>query len=131
MQRKVQVISSAELPIPGGHYSHATALGQLVFISGQLPIGVDGHGSNMSFVDQTRQAVGNLLSVLRAAGGTAGDILKVTVYLVGIENWEEFNRIYAELMGQAKPARSVVPVPALHFGYLIEIDAVARRPGST
>jgi 2-iminobutanoate/2-iminopropanoate deaminase len=131
MQHKVEIISSVELTAPGGHYSHATALGELVFISGQLPVGVHGHDSNMSFADQTRRAVGNLLSVLRAAGGTAGDILKITVYLVGIENWGEFNRIYAELMGQAKPARSVVPVPALHFGYLIEIDAIARRVGPT
>jgi 2-iminobutanoate/2-iminopropanoate deaminase len=127
MQGKVQIINSAELSAPSGHYSHATALGELIFISGQLPIGAHGHGSKMSFADQTRQAVGNVLSVLRAAGGTAGDILKITVYLVGVENWEEFNRIYAELMGAAKPARSVVPAPALHFGYLIEIDAIARR----
>src|SRR5579863_3490223 len=111
MQRIVELISSPELSIPGGHYSHATALGELVFISGQLPIGIDGRRSNMNFADQARQAVGNLLSVLRAAGGTAGDILKITAYLVGIENWEEFNRIYAQLMGEAKPARSVVPVP--------------------
>jgi 2-iminobutanoate/2-iminopropanoate deaminase len=127
MQSNVQIISSAELPAPAGHYSHAAALGELLFISGQLPIGAHGHSSKMSFADQTRQAVGNVLSVLRAAGGEAGDLLKITVYLVGIENWGEFNRIYAELMGAAKPARSVVPVPALHFGYLIEIDAIARR----
>jgi len=54
-------------------------------------------------------------------------VLKVTAYLVGVENWPEFNRIYAEIFGASRPARSVVPVPGLHHGYLIEIEAIGRR----
>jgi enamine deaminase RidA (YjgF/YER057c/UK114 family) len=52
----------------------------------------------------------------------------VTAYLVGVENWPRFNAIYAEVMGAARPARSVVPVPELHHGYLVEIDAIAAAP---
>jgi 2-iminobutanoate/2-iminopropanoate deaminase len=54
-------------------------------------------------------------------------MLKVTVYIVGVELWPAFNTIYAELMGEARPARAVVPVPELHHGYLVEIEATAAR----
>jgi 2-iminobutanoate/2-iminopropanoate deaminase len=47
---------------------------------------------------------------------------------VGVENWPHFNAIYAEVMGEARPARSVVPVPELHYGYQVEIDAIAAAP---
>jgi enamine deaminase RidA (YjgF/YER057c/UK114 family) len=47
---------------------------------------------------------------------------------VGVENWPEFNRIYSDMLGDAKPARTVVPVPELHYGYLVEIDAIAAIP---
>jgi 2-iminobutanoate/2-iminopropanoate deaminase len=61
------------------------------------------------------------------AGSSPERVLRVTAYVVGVENWPVFNRIYAELFGAAKPARTVVPVPELHHGYLVEIEAVASR----
>jgi 2-iminobutanoate/2-iminopropanoate deaminase len=109
---------------PAGHYAPATAYGDLVFVSGQLPVGVD---PAAPFDAQARQALGNLFDVLRAAGTTQGQLLKVTVYIVGIEHWPAFNTLYAELMGEARPARAVVPVPELHHGYLVEIEAIAAR----
>jgi len=66
-----------------------------------------------------------MLAVLRAAGAGPHDILKVTVYIAGVELWPRFNAVYAQVMGEAKPARSVVPVPELHYGYLVEVDAIA------
>ena len=54
-------------------------------------------------------------------------MLRVTAYIVGLENWPVFDRIYAELIGTVKPARTVVPVPELHHGYRVEIEAVAIR----
>ena len=54
-------------------------------------------------------------------------MLRVTAYSVGVENWPAFNRIYAEVFGDAKPARTVVPVPELHHGYLVEVEAIAVR----
>lgn len=109
---------------PVGHYAPATAYGDLVFISGQLPVGVD---PAASFEAQARQALANLYEVLRAAGTAPERLLKVTVYIVGIDHWPTFNAIYAELLGEARPARAVVPVPELHHGYLVEIEAVAAR----
>jgi enamine deaminase RidA (YjgF/YER057c/UK114 family) len=54
-------------------------------------------------------------------------VLKVTVFLAGVEYWSKFNALYAEAFGEARPARSVVPVPALHYGCLIELEAIAAR----
>ena len=78
-----------------------------------------------------RQTLGNLLAVLRAAGAEPQDILRVTAYIVGVAQWPKFNAIYAEMMGDARPARTVVPVGELHYGYLVELDAVAVCSSST
>jgi 2-iminobutanoate/2-iminopropanoate deaminase len=121
-------VVTTQAPIPAGHYSQGLVHGNLVFVSGQLPVRPDGaHTASEPFDTQARQAIANLLAVLRAAGSRASDVLKVTVYIVGVEHWPALNRIYAEAFGPTKPARSVVPVPALHHGYLVEIEAVAVR----
>jgi reactive intermediate/imine deaminase len=124
----IERIQTASAPPPGGHYAQAVASGELVFISGQLggrPDGTPTHG--LSFREQATQAISNLLAVAEKSGSGPGRILKVTAYIVGIENWPVFDRIYAEMFGENRPARSVVPVPMLHYGYLIEIEAVALR----
>ncbi|HEV2569774.1 RidA family protein [Sphingomonas sp.] len=113
---------------PAGHYAPATAHGGLVFVSGQLPVSPEGeHAPQASFEEQARRAIANMFAVLDAAGSGADRLLKVTVYLVGIERWPAFNAIYAELLGETRPARAIVPVPELHHGYLVEIDAIAAR----
>jgi len=123
-----ETIATQSAPAPGGHYSQAVAYGDLVFISGQLPnVSAGADGASADFESQARRALANLLAVLDAAGCSTDEVLKVTAYIVGIEHWPAFNRAYADVMGSARPARSVVPVPALHHGYLIEIDAVAGR----
>ena len=66
-----------------------------------------------------------MLAALRAAKAEPADILKVTAYIVGVDHWPRFNAVYAEVMGEAKPARTVVPVGELHYGYLVEVDAIA------
>jgi 2-iminobutanoate/2-iminopropanoate deaminase len=115
---------------PGGHYSHATRFGDLVFVSGQLGVRPDGtHTVDLPFDDQARQAIGNMLAALRAAGAEPADILKVTVHIAGVDLWPRFDAVYARIMGHAMPARTVVPVAGLHYGYLVEIDAIAAcRP---
>ena len=126
-----QVISIVpdDVARPGGHYSHARRFGNLVFTSGQLGARADGsHTADRPFEEQVRQALANMLGALRAAGAQPQDILKVTAYIVGVDLWPRFNAVYAEVMGEAKPARTVVPVPELHYGYLIEIDAIAACP---
>ena len=114
---------------PAGHYSQAVVAGGQVHVSGQLPIRPDGRTlADEGFEAQAAQAVQNLLEVLRAAGCTPQHLVKVTAYIVGIANWTRFNAVYASLLPDAAPARSVVPVPELHHGCLVEIDAIAVRP---
>ena len=114
-------------PAPAGHYSQAMRSGNDLYISGQLPIRADKAAlPDMSFETQVRQALANVLAILEAAGGQPSDLLRVTAYIVGVENWPEFNRIYADILGDARPARTVVPVPELHYGFLVEVDAIAR-----
>lgn len=118
---------------PGGHYRHAVCHGDLVFVSGQLGARPDGtHTADLPFEDQVRQALANLRAALTSAGADLGDVLKLTAYIVDVAHWPRFNAVYAEVMGEARPARTVVPVPELHYGYLVELDAMAvrRAPGA-
>jgi reactive intermediate/imine deaminase len=129
MAERPTAISAAGVAPSGGHYSAAVRHGDVVYVSGQLPVRPDGsHTPDLPFADQARQALRNLLAVLAAAGAGPHDVLKVTAYIVGVANWAAFNAVYAELMADARPARSVVPVPELHYGYLVEIDAIAAVP---
>jgi reactive intermediate/imine deaminase len=121
-------IATAQAPTPAGHYAQATAFRDLVFVSGQLPVRAGGtHDERGDFEAQARQAIANVLAIVRAAGSEPADVLKVTAYIVGVDNWPLFNRVYADAFGDARPARSVIPVPELHYGYLIELEAIARR----
>ena len=126
MREHVAYITTDELARPGGHYSHAVRFGDLVFVSGQLGMRPDGsHTAHLPFDDQVRQALDNMLTTLRCAGAAADDVLKVTAYIVDVERWPRFNVLYAEVMGNARPARTVVPIAQLHYGYLVEVDAIA------
>lgn len=126
----VKPVTAPTLPVPKGHYSHGTRWNELLFISGQLPFHADGTPAGPSFEEQARAAMANLLAILDAAGGVPADLLKVTVYIVGVAHWGAFNEIYADMLGDIKPARAVVPVPELHHGFLVEIDGVAAISGT-
>jgi 2-iminobutanoate/2-iminopropanoate deaminase len=126
VREHIAFVSTNKLASPGGHYSHAVRFGDLVFVSGQLGIRPDGsHTAHLPFEDQVQQALENMLTALRLAGAAAADVLKVTAYIVDVERWPRFNALYAERMGNARPARTVVPVAQLHYGYLVEVDAIA------
>ena len=125
-EQGVTGILTDRAPKPAGHYAQAVVSGAHVFVSGQLPIRPDGRPlDDDGFEAQARQAIQNMLEIVRAAGSSPQQLVKVTAYIVGIANWARFNAVYASMLPDACPARSVVPVPELHYGYLIEIDAVA------
>lgn len=127
MAGKLNVIHTANAAAPGGHYSQAIAHAGLVYVSGQLPVRANGeHSADQPFEVQAAIALDNLMAILSEAGLEPHDLLKVTVYVVGIEHWPAFDQLYARYLGAHRPARAVVPVPVLHHGYLIEIEAVAR-----
>ena len=127
-EQLVTGILTDRAPKPAGHYTQAVVSGAHVFVSGQLPIRPDGRPlDDDGFEAQARQAIQNMLEIVRAAGSSPQQIVKVTAYIVGIANWARFNAVYASMLPDACPARSVVPVPELHYGYLVEIDAIAVR----
>lgn len=122
----IDLITTQAAPPAGGHYSQGVRHNGLLYVSGQLPVSLDDAVTSASaFETQAEQAISNLLAIVQAAGGNPSRLLKVTVYVVGIQNWPAFNAIYARMLGNARPARAIVPVPELHHGYLVEIDAIA------
>nr|WP_288852712.1 RidA family protein [uncultured Acidovorax sp.] len=126
--KNVQRVFTDDAPAPLGHYSQAVRSAGLIHVSAQLPIKGGEYPSESDrqpFADQARLVLSNVLRVLHAAGAQPIDVLKVTAYIVGVENWGVFNTAFAEAFGDARPARSVVPVPHLHHGYLVALDAVA------
>ena len=111
---------------PGGHYSHVVVHGGVAYVSGQLPISPDGPlPSDASFGRQARQVLANVRAAVEGVGSDLSRVLKCTVFVTDIGDWPEFNRLYAEVFGEHMPARAVVPVPALHHGYRLEMDAIA------
>lgn len=126
MTTSIRSANPATMAAPGGHYSHAVTGGGLVFVSGQLPIAPDGSKLNeASFAEQARQVLDNVARALVGAGSGVEKLLQVRVYVTDIASWPEFNAIYAQWAGNARPARAVVPVPQLHYGFKIEVEAVA------
>ena len=124
-------ISTAGAPAARGHYSQAMVHGGVVYVAGQLPI-VPGNpeAKLATFEEQARRVLDNVIAVLEASGSGADLVLKSTVYITDVAHWPAFNAIYAEKFGAHKPARTVVPVAALHYGYLVEMDAIAALRGS-
>lgn len=128
MSNSIKTVMTEAAPQPFGHYVQATEAAGVVYVSGQLAARVDGASlADQPFKVQARQALANIIAIVEGAGLGRDRIVKVTAYLVGVEHWPAFNAIYAEAMGDHRSARAVVPVPALHHGYLIELEAIAVR----
>ena len=122
----MKLVSTAAAPTARGHYSQAVVHGGMVYVAGQLPIDPgDPLGKLVAFEDQARQVIDNVIAILEAAGSGADLIVKATVYIADVAHWPAFNAVYAEKLGGHRPARTVVPVQALHYGYLVEMDAIA------
>ena len=126
MADDITLINPSTMAAPGGHYSHAVTGNGFVFVSGQLPIAPDGSKLNeAAFERQAQQVLDNVAAALTGAGSAVDRLVQVRVYVTDIASWPAFNTIYAKWIGASRPARAVVPVPELHFGFQIEIEAVA------
>ncbi|MBP6687857.1 MAG: RidA family protein [Lacibacter sp.] len=113
------------MPIPKGYYSPAIVHNGTVYVSGQLPINEKGEPQIGSIEDEVRQCMKNIETILKASGSSLQHILKVNVFIANISNWPAFNQVFAEIMGDHKPARIVVPCNSLNYGCGIEIDCIA------
>ena len=123
-----RVISTPDAAPPGGAYSQGTTDGNIVFTAGQIPKTPDGvHLDDEPIGVQTRQCLENVKNIVEEEGLTMQDILKVTVFLDDIDDFDEMNEAYAEYFQDNPPARTAVGVDALPGGAAIEIEAIAAK----
>lgn len=109
-----------------GHYSLATIHGDTVYVSGQLSFDPEtGEQKHGTVEEETLQVLQNIELILNEAGSKKEKILRMTLYIPDMKNWDIVNRVYSEFFGEHKPARTIVPTKDLHFGFNIEIEAIA------
>jgi len=124
-----KIISSDRAPKAIGPYSQAVDAGDLVFLSGQIPLD-PASGQFVGAGDvvaQTERVIQNMKGVLEAAGLTLGHVVRTTVFMVDLAEFAKMNEVYARYFAAEPPARSTVQVSALPRGARVEIDAIARR----
>lgn len=119
-------ISTPDAPKPFGHYSQAVVHAGMVYVAGMLPI----DPATMQLVEggigpQTTRTLKNLEAVLEAAGSDLDRLVSVTIYLTDMAYWPQANEIYAGVLGDHRPARTVIPVLPIRHGAFIEIQAIA------
>jgi len=126
----MHAISTTNAPAAGGHYSQGIVHGGLVYVAGQLPF-VPGRAEHVvgTIEEQTEQVLRNVAAVLEAGGSSLALALQMTVYVSDISLWGRVNTVYARVLGDHRPARAVVPVNALHYGYQIEVQAIGAVKG--
>jgi reactive intermediate/imine deaminase len=124
-----ETVETEAAPPAAGAYSQATTTDDLVFTAGQIALTPDGDSLADEPVEgQTERALDNLEAVLEEAGSSLDDVLKTTVYLADIDDFEAMNEAYAAYFESDPPARSAVQAGALPLGMAVEIEAVAVRP---
>jgi 2-iminobutanoate/2-iminopropanoate deaminase len=123
---KMRRVVTLKAPQPAGHYSQAIIHNGIVYVSGQLPIAPEtGQKILGSIEEQTQQVLKNISAILDAADSNLNRVLKTTVYVADITLWDKVNEVYSNFFGNHRPARCVVPTKELHFGFKIEMDAIA------
>jgi 2-iminobutanoate/2-iminopropanoate deaminase len=116
----------APAPFQGAPYSQAIRAGGLVFVSGQVAlIPAAGELVGSGVAEQTEQVLANLRAILEAAGSGLDRVVKTTVYLRSLDDFQAMNDVYRRHVGEVPPARATVEVSALPSGALVEIDAIA------
>jgi 2-iminobutanoate/2-iminopropanoate deaminase len=124
---KHQAVQTANAPRAIGPYSQAIRSGELLFLSGQIPLDPSTGELVSGGIDvQTRRVLDNLGAILESAGGSFADVVKTTIYLVDLAEFAAMNGVYESYFTQPAPARATVQVAALPKGARIEIEAVAR-----
>ena len=120
------IIATEEAPGAVGPYSQGIAADGFVFTAGQVPINpASGKVEATTIEDQTRQVLTNVDAVLRAAGSSLDRVVKMTVFMTDLADFQAMNGVYAEFFPSSPPARSAVQVVALPLGVQIEMEAVA------
>ena len=121
----MKIPTDPRIPSPAGHYSPVIEHGSTLYISGQLPMDPATKEVPDGVEAQTRRALDNLENLLLAAGSDRDHVLQVRIYVSDIDLWDAVNQTYAAWFGDHRPARAIIPCGGLHFGCLLELEAVA------
>ena len=121
-------IHTNNAPAAIGPYSQAVQTGNMLFVSGQIPIDpATGEFAGNDITTQTNQSLTNIQNILTAAGYTLNDVVKTTVLLADIADFAAMNAVYAQYFTENKPARAAFAVKDLPRGALVEIEAIAAK----
>lgn len=124
MKRKIETKMA---PAAIGPYSQAIETGELIFVSGQIPVNAQSGKMPETIREQTRQSLENIRSILEEAGSGMDKIVKTTVLLQHMSDFADMNEVYASFFEKDYPARACYEVAALPKGALVEIEAIAVR----
>ena len=125
----MKVVSTPNAPAAIGPYSQALDLGNMVFVSGQIPVDPATGKMADTVEEQAAQSLANLKAILAEAGLTMANVVKTVIFLADINDFAAFNAIYAESFGETLPARSCVAVDKLPKGALVEVEVIAEVVG--
>ncbi len=123
----MKILNSQKAPQPIGPYSQGIEADGFIFLSGQIGLDPEAGAMVDGLVAQTKQVMQNIHAVLESAGCNFSNVIKSTVYLRNMNDFAQFNQVYAEYFKENPPARTTVEVSALPKNALIEIDIIARK----
>jgi 2-iminobutanoate/2-iminopropanoate deaminase len=126
MEKTVIRTETAPAPFQGAPYNQAIVAGGLVFVAGQLGLKPGDTAVEGDIGRQTEQALANLAAILEAAGSSMDKLVKTSVFLADLDDFQGMNEVYATKVGDRPPARSTFQVARLPSGALVEIEAVAH-----
>ena len=126
MQKTVIRTEAAPAPFQGAPYNQAIVAGDLVFVAGQLGLKPGDNVVEGDITQQTEQALANLEAILDAAGSSLEQLVKTSVFLMDLGDFQAMNDVYAARVGDRPPARSTFQVAQLPSGALVEIEAIAH-----
>jgi len=121
----MKTILTERMPVVKGHYSPVVEHNGLLYLSGQVPVDPITQKVPETIEEQTGLVLSKIDLLLRESGSSINKVLQVRIYITDISLWDQVNKVYAGFFGDHKPARCVIPVGKLHFGCLIEAEAVA------
>lgn len=121
------IISTVKAPAAIGPYSQGIEIGNFVFTSGQIPLTPEGNIVGPNIEEQVRQALQNAEQILLAAGTSLDKVVKTTVFLADMNDFQVMNNIYAEFFTTTTPARSAVQVARLPKNVKVEVEMIAYK----
>lgn len=122
----MSIIKQVEGLKPNGHYALAVVDGGRIYVSGQFSVSL-GNGEKVfgTVEDEAKRVLSNIDKILKAAGSSAAKILKSTVYVDDLKNWDKINDIYSSFFKDHIHARTIICVKELHYGFKLEMDVIA------